>query len=186
MTNETINVLLKRRSVRGYKPTPLTKDQISLLVDAALAAPSANNLQPWRINVITNRELLVELDKALMSNLEKLLPDVYESMQKRGGAVLYNAPALFLITIPSSDKSLLDAGIQVENIAIAAKAIGLDSVIIGLFMYIFQGADKAQWIKRLQIEDGYEFGISIAVGEADENVQVREFVPDYWKVKYLE
>ncbi|MDR2649023.1 MAG: nitroreductase family protein [Clostridiales bacterium] len=187
MANQTLEVIQTRRSIRAYKPGAAVRgDQIAQLVDSALAAPSGNNKQPWLLNVVTNAELLSEFDKAVTETLKTLAPEVYDRIVSRGGTVLYHAPLLILALIPSDSKPYMDAGILVENIAIAAKAIGLDSVILGLPGMVFQGDQAAEWTKKLRIPEGYEFGISIAVGVAEDGAVAREYSPDYSKVNYLE
>jgi nitroreductase len=186
MANQTLDIIQARRSIRAYKPDkPVSKEQIANLVDAALAAPSGNNKQPWRLNVITNAELLAAFDKDVVEALKTLAPEAYERIVSRGGTVLYHAPLLILALIPSDGKPYMDAGILVENIAIAAKSIGLDSVILGLPGMIFQSGKAREWAEKLQIPEGYEFGVSIAVGTAEDGAPAREYSPDYSKVTYL-
>ena len=43
----------KRRSIRKFKDTPVDLDLVSQLIEAAVAAPSANNRQPWKFIVYT-------------------------------------------------------------------------------------------------------------------------------------
>lgn len=46
----------KRRSIRRYKETPLTEEQLRAVLEAARLAPSGTNLQPWRFAVVTKRK----------------------------------------------------------------------------------------------------------------------------------
>ena len=43
----------KRRSIRKFKDTPVDLDLVSQLIEAAVAAPSAKNRQPWKFIVYT-------------------------------------------------------------------------------------------------------------------------------------
>ena len=43
----------KRRSIRKFKDTPVDLDLVSQLIEAAVAAPSAKNRQPWKSVVYT-------------------------------------------------------------------------------------------------------------------------------------
>ena len=43
----------KRRSIRKFKDTPVDLELVSQLIDAAVAAPSAKNRQPWKFIVYT-------------------------------------------------------------------------------------------------------------------------------------
>ena len=52
--NETLKTIAERYSCRDFAETPLTSEQIKAIVDAALAAPSAMNNQPWHVIMITD------------------------------------------------------------------------------------------------------------------------------------
>lgn len=43
----------KRRSIRKFKDTPVDLELVSQLIEAAVAAPSAKNRQPWKFIVYT-------------------------------------------------------------------------------------------------------------------------------------
>ena len=53
---------MERYTCRDFKDTPLTNEQIKVIVEAALAAPSAMNLQPWHIIMINEKNIVDELD----------------------------------------------------------------------------------------------------------------------------
>jgi len=46
-------LLRSRRSVRAYKPDPLSREQVLNILQAAATAPSNSNIQPWRVYVLT-------------------------------------------------------------------------------------------------------------------------------------
>ena len=48
LTNETINHILDRRSIRSYKPEAIPADVVETLLTAAVHAPTARNSQPWQ------------------------------------------------------------------------------------------------------------------------------------------
>lgn len=61
-TTMTFNELVKaRQSVRSFKDTPPTKDQLVQVLKAAQNAPSAVNFQPWSFIVITDKQKLAQL-----------------------------------------------------------------------------------------------------------------------------
>lgn len=56
MTKPAIyEAMRERRSVRRFKPEPVSRDVITSLVEAAITAPSASNKQPWRFLVVEDR-----------------------------------------------------------------------------------------------------------------------------------
>ena len=56
-------VLEKRRSIRKYKDTPIPKENILKILEAARSAPSASNRQPWNFVVVENKETIKKLAK---------------------------------------------------------------------------------------------------------------------------
>jgi len=56
MVNEIIK---KRKSIRKYDPSGIvTDEQIKMMLEAAMLAPSAVNSRPWEFIVVRNREKL--------------------------------------------------------------------------------------------------------------------------------
>lgn len=44
---ETLNAIFTRRSIRKYKNIPVEQEKLLQILQAATAAPSARNRQPW-------------------------------------------------------------------------------------------------------------------------------------------
>ena len=57
-----------RRSIRGFKTDPIPKEVLNEIIEASLRAPSAMNVQPWEITVVTG----TALDEIRKGNIEKL------------------------------------------------------------------------------------------------------------------
>src|ERR1700710_1959702 len=51
------DVILGRRSIRGYKPDPVPKALIEEIIGLAMRAPSSMNTQPWNFYVISGEPL---------------------------------------------------------------------------------------------------------------------------------
>ncbi|MFA5527839.1 MAG: nitroreductase [Peptostreptococcales bacterium] len=54
---EIMNAIEKRKSVRGYLDKPVSKETISKIIETSLRSPSAVNIQPWDIYVVTGEVL---------------------------------------------------------------------------------------------------------------------------------
>ena len=180
--NGTLKTIAERYSCRDFADTPLTDEQIKLLVDAALASPSAMNRQPWQINVITDKSFIEEMDadgmKALAEAEDKT---TYERFMQRGGTLYYNAPCMFLILKkPGTD---LDIGIVSENISLAASALGLGNVICGMAAIPFNGAKAETFRQKAGFIDGWEFGMTVLVGYAEKPGNPHE--PDMSKIRFI-
>ena len=112
--------ILKRRSIRGFQKKQVSHDEIELMLKAAMAAPSACNLQPWAFIVADEPELL-------------------ENLKKCTGQGSYNAPLFIVVCginkhIPWKDEGWRqDCGGAIENILLEATELGLGSVCVGAF-----------------------------------------------------
>ncbi|HEY1016592.1 MAG TPA: nitroreductase family protein, partial [Herpetosiphonaceae bacterium] len=52
-----------RRSVRKYKPDPISTEELTELIRLTSLAPSSRNIQPWRFLVVRNPELKAKLQE---------------------------------------------------------------------------------------------------------------------------
>jgi len=72
-------VVLGRRSIRGFRPDPVPKDLIREVVSLATRAPSSMNTQPWYFHVVTGGPL----DRIRQGNTERNLAGVPASREIR-------------------------------------------------------------------------------------------------------
>ena len=72
-------VVLGRRSIRGYKPVPVPKTLIREVIEMAMRAPSSLNTQPWNFHVVTG----APLDRIRKGNTERNLAGVPDSREFR-------------------------------------------------------------------------------------------------------
>lgn len=74
-------VVRGRRSVRGYKPDPVSRALIEEVIGLAMRAPSSMNTQPWNFYVISGEPL----DRIRAGNTERNLAGVPHSREFRTG-----------------------------------------------------------------------------------------------------
>ena len=162
----TIEAIYKRRSVRRFVEGRQVEDsKIDQLLKAAMAAPSACNIQPWEFIVVTEASLVKEI-KA--------------SIKKFGD---YNAPLVMVVCsypgfIPwENDIGATDCAAAIENMLVAATAMDLGSVWVG-------GFDSASLRRILDIpEDTHPVGV-VYFGYPAENPAPRtQYTPDavHWQ-----
>lgn len=163
--NQVLQTIAKRYSCRGYGGKPIEKADLEAIALAAVQSPSALNQQPWKINVITNKALIEEMDAVGMEIISQWEDkSTYQRFMDRGGNLFYDAPCMFLVVKePQKD---LDCGIVVENIVLAACSLGLGSVVCGMMEIPLMSARGEEFKKRMGMEDGEEFGMAILVGHA--------------------
>ena len=182
--NETLKTIAERYSCRDFTGAALKDEQIKDIVEAALAAPSGMNRQPWHLIIVVDKGLIEELDVEAMSILAAAKDKSgYERIKSRGGKVYYNAPCMVIVTSDGSGPAALDCGIVSQNVALAAVSLGLGSVICGMAGIPLSGPRADELKKRLKFPDGHRFAISILVGAAKSGKAPHEL--DKGKVTYL-
>lgn len=53
---ELLEAIRERRSIRAFKPDPVPRESIEQILNLAILAPSAINLQPWEFIVVVGEE----------------------------------------------------------------------------------------------------------------------------------
>ncbi len=170
MDNAVLQTIANRRSHRRYLPQQLTQQQLDAIIDAALQSPSGMNHQPWHFSVVQNPQVLKDISAAARA-VDATLPEEERSkrFQDPDFQIFYSAPTAILVWVEKgSHYALVDCGIAVQSMALAAQSLGLGSVIIGLTRHAFDG-DQADALKqKLQVPPGCRFAISIAIGTPDD------------------
>lgn len=75
------DVVMGRRSIRGYQDKPVPKETIKEVLEMAMRAPTSLNTQPWNFYVVTGEPL----DRIRKGNVERNLAGVPDSREFRGG-----------------------------------------------------------------------------------------------------
>ncbi len=74
-------VVLGRRSIRGFKPDPVPRALIEEILRIAMRSPSSMNTQPWNFTVVTGEPL----DRIRAGNTERNLAGIPHSREFRTG-----------------------------------------------------------------------------------------------------
>ena len=107
-----------RKSVRSYTSEPVAPEQVEILLKAAMAAPTAMNVQPWSFVVLDSREALDALSDALP----------YAKMLKGAPlAIIVCGETLWMGGTENPFWSQ-DCSAATQNLLLAAEAIGLGAV----------------------------------------------------------
>ena len=131
--NAAIENIMTRTSIRQYKDQPVEQEKVDILLKAAMAAPTAVNLQPWHFIVITDKPTI----------------DLLSGRQPT------NAPLLIAVcgdtdktTMPDGKTKLPDFWVEdvsaaTENLLLAAHALGLGAVWTGVYPAMERVAEVA-------------------------------------------
>jgi PPOX class probable F420-dependent enzyme len=120
-----------RRSVRRFTDQPVTRDQITRILDAARWAPSPHGRQPWRFAVVTQPTTKARLADAMGANWEATLAQDGESPAIVGQRLansrerIRGAPALIVPCLYLADLDLYpDAERQAHETTMATQSLG--------------------------------------------------------------
>ena len=61
--NSIVEQMIKRRSIRKFKPEDIDNKSIEIIIECGINAPTGMNNQPWKFTVIKNRELIDEISR---------------------------------------------------------------------------------------------------------------------------
>lgn len=114
------NSILQRKSIRRYKNQQVPDELVTSILKAAMSAPSACNQQPWHFIVIRDNNILNEISKI-----------------HSGFHTLKNSPLAILVCGEPQIAKLefyweQDCSAATQNMLLAAKALGLGSVWLGI------------------------------------------------------
>ncbi|WP_293716463.1 nitroreductase family protein [uncultured Parabacteroides sp.] len=118
-SNVVIESILNRKSVRLYTSQPVSREQIEVLIKAAMSAPTAVNKQPWAFIVIDNQTVL----KALSEKLP------YAKMAAKASVAIVVCGDLSKAYNQLDDEYWIqDCSAATENLLLAAESLGLGGV----------------------------------------------------------
>jgi nitroreductase len=170
---ELFEAIKNRRSIRRYKPDPVDDKKIAAVLEAGRWAPSWSNTQCWRFIVVRDPQVKSRLAETL---LKFKLPD--KEIDNPAINMIKTAPVVIVVcaklgtsgTAPGvgsgdyftekGDWYMFDTALAVQNMLLAAHALGLGTVVIGTF-------DAAKAEKALNVPEGYRVVTFFPVGVPD-------------------
>ncbi|MBE3610018.1 MULTISPECIES: nitroreductase family protein [Campylobacter] len=174
---QLLEAMQKRKSVREFNRYVPTKEEIEAVIDAGCLSPTLFTTKDAHISVITDKELLHELDAA--------------AVKKFGGALdmmgvkntLYDAPVYILLSgklvekMPQGWEFLKPEnmhrnvywamGSVMQNMQLRATELGLSSCLVNTVVVTL--FDEPELAKKAGIPDGYSPLCSIVLGKSDKN-----------------
>jgi nitroreductase len=164
--NEIIKTILKRRTVRQFKKDQIKESDLKEILNAAIYAPNAQNLQKWHFTVVQNKAMLdrmVEITKANMR--DSRIQFFQERISSPDYNTYYYAPTVILVSGYEKHKFIeLDCGMAAENILLAAESLGISSVVMTSSEFLFTSKDIIAIKNELGIPEGYRHICVIALG----------------------
>jgi nitroreductase len=143
---DALQAMLTRKSIKKYKPDPVPQALIDQIIEAGLNAPSGLNKQAPIIVAVTNKEIRDKLSKLNAGKDPFFRADPF-----------YGAPVVLVVLADKSVPTYLyDGSLVMENLQLAAHALGLGACWIHRARETFEMDEGKEILKSLGIEGEYE------------------------------
>lgn len=152
------DILLKRRSIRKYKDTPVPEEKLAEILKAGTFAPTGMNRQTPLMVAVTKKETrdLLERENAKVMGDEEKKP-------------FYGAPALIVVfRDPDIYTGFEDACLVMGNLLNAAEAAGLGSCWIHRAKEVFETPKGKELMKKWGVPENFIGVGNVILGYADE------------------
>ena len=178
-SDAVIENIMARRSIRKYKPTPVGRDTMNVILECGINAPNGQNRQSWEVRVVDSPELMDEIKEAMAQGHPDMEPKAVKGCFR-------NAPVMvFIARDPSYDFSAYDCGLLAENMMLSAWSLGVGSICLGSPVRFLTDNDACRPVlEKLGFSAGYELCLCIGFGYADEAPAAKQRNPE--KVKFVE
>lgn len=164
---ELMEAIRRRQSCRAYTDEPLSEEQITVLLQAAHAAPVARGqFETVQISVVESPELIAKIE-ATAARVQPGFPE----------HAAYQAPLLICLLSSADEKAApQDLACVAQNITLAATDLGLGSVYIMGIPNVIEG--EHELIAELGAPENYRLLVMVAVGHRAQPEKDRELVLD--------
>ena len=154
---DALENMMTRKSVKKYTSDPVPKELIDKIIAAGLQAPSGLNKQAPIIVAVTNKEIRDKLSEINMKRDPFHRADPF-----------YGAPVVLVVLADKSAHTYLyDGSLVMENLLLAAHALGLGACWIHRARETFEMPEWQAWLKEIGIEGEYEGIGNCVIGYAD-------------------
>ncbi len=141
---DVFQAMNKRQSIRSFKGEPIEQEDIEKIVEAARIAPSARNIQPWKLIVVQDPNLLEDLVEVC-----------------KGQEFVKDCGAFVIGLIEDSKWAEVDLSIAMDHLCLEAVELGYGTCWIGAF-------DKKKLRDLIDIPEKYESLVCMTIGLPDE------------------
>ena len=174
--NPVIENIMARRSIRQYKPEPVKRETMDVILNCGINAPSGMNRQSWEVRVMDNPETIGKLKQLMVQANPETPAQAVEGCFR-------DAPTLvFVANAKSYDFSAIDCGLLSENIMLSAWSLGVGSVCLGSPIRFINKSPEA--LQMLGFGEDYTPIICIGLGYPAEQPEAKP--RDMGKVKFIE
>ncbi|MCD8250370.1 MAG: nitroreductase family protein [Lachnospiraceae bacterium] len=181
--NETLEIIMSRRSTRVFNDRPVTEEQLAAIVEAGRYAPTGGNSQSVHFVVMINAEVREKL-RVLVQNAflhMELSDDMYSSLKnsirlsREGNYVFdYHAPILIVVSNRRGyPNAIADSACALQNMMLEAESLGVGSCWINQLHWLDEDPDIRAYLEPLGISEDETICGALALGNYDTKQEVK-------------
>ena len=145
MTNQVLEALKSRRSIRKYKKEQIRDEELNAVLEAGTYAPTGMGTQSPLMVVVQDKGTIARLSK--MNAAFTADPD---------GDPFYGAPTVVIVLADSTNRNgFADGCLVMGNLMNAAYSIGLGSCWINRAREVFDGEEGKELLKKWGLPSYY-------------------------------
>ncbi|MEM1565975.1 MAG: nitroreductase family protein [Candidatus Bathyarchaeia archaeon] len=148
---DVFEAIQARRSIRAYESTPVPKEKLEKILEAARLAPSAGNVQPWHFIVVTDYDKRAKLARAPFAGFLKEAPVVIVGCGDQKAS-----PKWFMV----------DVAIAMQNMVLTATSEGLGTCWVGSF-------DENEVREMLKVPENYRVVALLVLGYPRKKIDIQ-------------
>ena len=173
---DVMETIKGRRSIRKYKPDPVSEETLQKIMEAVRWAPSWANTQCWEVIVVKDPKIKSELATTLNKTNPSLssmtdAPIVIVLCGKKGVSGFKKGEA---VTV-KGDWMMFDTGIAMQTLCLTAHSLGLGTVVVGMFDH--KRAESILGLsENIEIVAMTPLGYPATEGTAPKRKEISEFV----------
>ena len=183
MTNPVIETIMARRSIRHYTDQAVPRELLQQIAECGVNAPNAMNQQKWEVRIIDNPEYFTGVTEVLSGTAPFLSPEGDPKFRNS----FRNATAAIAVACPDDESGmcLINVGLLCENICLAAKSLGLGSIVMAGPVWMMNSTPDAKpFLDKLNFSEGYKLRVIVGLGYPDEEPEARP--RDLGKIQFVD
>ena len=171
--NEVLRAIRARRSTRKFTDKQISSEQLDVLLEAAIWAPSGGNNQSWLFTAIQRKDVLEKLNALVRDGFQRWTPDddyaaklgAKKYSAREGYNFYFHAPTLIIASNkPNYENAMADCALALENIFLAAQSLGLGSCYINQLHWLRDDEGVREYLFEFGIPREHTICSSAAVG----------------------
>lgn len=147
---DVYDAVQERRSIRAYQDKQVPREKLEKILEAAILAPSARNLEPWHFIVVTDSEKRKILSKGRYAKFVAEAPVVVVACGDKKA---------------SPDWYAIDVALAVENMILTAIGEGLSTCCVGSF-------NEAEVKTQVKVPENFEVLLLLTIGYSLEKLNL--------------